>query len=386
MAVVRNRRIVFRKDVVPGAPPGTVRAPSGAAPPKLEAFVFDGESLTEHHPLNASEAFGLCRPGAVLWLDVSGLGDAEILEGFRDEFGLPGLALEDVGSTGQRPKFEDYHGVLFVIARMIRCPERPLFKGHIEDEQVAFFIGENFVVTFQEQGGDSFDPVRDRLRRGRPSMRNGGPGYLFVALLDAIVDGYFPVIEVVSERLEALEVRVIHETSNLLLEEVYSVRREILALRRAFWPLRDVTNGLLRDLHERIPEATRHNLRDVGDHVVQAVDVIETYRELAASLVDVHLSMVSQRTNEVVRVLTVVTTVFIPLSFLAGVYGMNFDHQPELHWQAGYGLFWGACALVVSGLLYVFFRLGWLAPPQVRDTDRERQSEPDLARDHSRES
>ncbi|MEZ6017966.1 MAG: magnesium/cobalt transporter CorA [Planctomycetota bacterium] len=352
--------------------------PEDAAPPRVEVFRYLGPELEVRRVKDASEAraFTLAATASTdsaadsssptLWVDVEGIGDAPLIEGFRDAFGLHGLALEDVGNVGQRPKYEDYDGVLFVVARMFVVEE-----GHVLDEQVAFFVGEDFVITFQEQGGDSFQPVRERLRKGRLALRNGGPGYLFVALLDAIVDGYYPVLEVLSERLEALELRVIHDTSPDLLENVYRVRREILALRRAFWPLREVTMGLLRDPHPRVPEAALHHLRDVGDHVVQAVDVVETYRELAASLVDVHLSMVGQRTNEVMRVLTVITAVFIPLSFLAAVYGMNFDDMPELHWRHGYALFWFLCGAVAVGLLVAFQRLGWLRRPEAR-TPRHR--------------
>jgi magnesium transporter len=370
---MKRRRLVYRSNVQPGAPPGTVRAPEGAARPRIEAFSFDVERLEVLDIADAAEARALVRPGATLWVDVSGLGDAGLLEGFRAAFGLHGLALEDVGNIGQRPKQEDYDGVLFVVARMIRCGT----DHDVHDEQVAFFVGDGFVVTFQEHGGDSFDPVRERLRRGRAVLRGGGPGYLFVALLDAIVDGYYPVLEVVSERLESLESRAIRDASPEVLEEVYSVRRDLLALRRAFWPLREVLGSLQRDPHPTIPETARHNLRDVGDHVVQAVDVIETYRELAASLVDVHLSMVGQRTNDVMRVLTVVTAVFIPLSFLAAVYGMNFDHMPELRWRFGYGVFWFVCGSVAAALLLVFRGLGWLRRPR---TPRVR---PDNVRNHS---
>lgn len=357
MSAIRRRRIVYRRGAL-GAAPGTVRVPDDATPPTIEVFAYGAEDLEVRRVRDAAEARAMLRPGVTVWVDVSGLGDAALVEGFRDAFGLHGLALEDVGNTGQRPKSEDYDGVLFVVARMIRCA-----AGDVHDEQVSFFVGDGFVVTFQEHGGDSFDPVRERLHKGRASLRAGGPGYLFVALLDAIVDGYYPVLEVLSERLEAIEAKVIHDPSPTLLEDVYSARRDILALRRAFWPLREVTTGMLRDPHARVPEAALHNLRDVGDHVVQAVDVIETYRELAASLVDVHLSMVGQRTNDVMRVLTVITAVFIPLSFLAAVYGMNFDVLPELHWRFGYALFWFVCGVVAAVQMIAFYRLGWLRRP-----------------------
>jgi magnesium transporter len=365
MSTLHRRRLVYRHGTHPGTAPGTVRAPEGSPPPHIEVFAYDGESLDVRVVRDAHEARAMMVPGTpgaaprTLWIDVSGLGDAAIVEGFKDTFGLHGLALEDVGNLGQRAKHEDYDGTLFVLARMIRCA-----NDDVHDEQIGFFLGEGFLITFQEHGGDSFDPVRERVRKGRPTLRAGGPGYLFVSLLDAIVDGYFPVLEVLSERLEALESRVIHDASPVLLEDVYSARRDILSLRHAFWPLREVTSGLLRDPHPRIPESALHHLRDVGDHVVQAVDVVETYRELASSLVDVHLSMVGQRTNEVMRVLTVVTAVFIPLSFFAAVYGMNFDVMPELRWRYGYLVFWIICGLVALTLLVMFHRLGWLRRPK----------------------
>ena len=358
MSALRRQHVVFRRGVQPGSPPGTVRAPRGAPQPAIDAPVYAGTHLAVHRVHSAAEARALERPGSTLWIDVSGLGDAPIIEGFKAAFGLHGLALEDVGNLGQRPKFEDYEGALFVLARMIRCD-----ADEVHDEQVGFFLGDTWLITFQEHGGDSFEPVRERLRGGRALLRGGGPGYLFVALLDAIVDGYFPVLERFSARLEQLEERVLADATPALLEDVYAVRRDILALRRAFWPLREITSGLQREPHERIPDSARHNLRDVGDHVVQAVDVVETFRELASSLVDVHLSMVGQRTNEIMRVLTVITAIFIPLSFLAAVYGMNFDVLPELRWRYGYLLFWLVCFAVGGGMCWAFARMGWLGLP-----------------------
>jgi magnesium transporter len=244
--------------------------------------------------------------------------------------------------------------------------------GDAEWEQFGLFVGRaaesspggsDFVITFQETPGDCLEPLRERLRQGRAALREGGAGYLACMLVDAVVDGYFPVLEAYGERLDALETAVLTRPSRDTLRTIYKLKHELMGIRRAVWPLRDTLSQLLRDRSPLLGDTVLPYLRDTTDHSIQLVDVIETYRELAASFVDVYLSSLANRTNEAMRVLTVIATIFIPLTFLAGVYGMNFDTMPELRWTYGYLAFWIVSLLLAGSLLLAFHRLGWLKRP-----------------------
>ena len=277
-----------------------------------------------------------------------------------EAFGLHRLALEDVLNVHQRPKIESYADHLFVVARMAE------WCGHLETEQLGLFIGEDFVVTFQERPGDDFGPVRERLRGARGLLRKSGPDYLAYALLDAIVDRYFPVLEGYGERIEELEDEVLETPHPEDLRAVHAIRRDLLTLRRAVWPLRDALASLQREPHPLIAKETRLYLGDLYDHTVQVIDFVETHREITASLVEMHLASISNRLNEVMRVLTIIATIFIPLTFVVGVYGMNFDpdsspwNMPELRWRYGYPAVLVAMLAIVAGLLGWFRWRGWI--------------------------
>lgn len=294
----------------------------------------------------------------VLWLNVDGLGDAETIAEIGRLFDLHPLALEDVLNVHQRPKDESYGTYHFVVAQMVMA------NDGLESEQISLFFGTHFVLTFQQRAGDCFDPVRERIRKSQGRVRGNGADYLAYALLDAIVDAYFPVLEELGERMEALEDRVVAEPERRVIGEIHAAKRDLLTLRRAVWPLRDALNSLLRDT-SLLSEETRLYLRDGYDHAVRILDVVETDREIASGLLDVYLSSVSNRMNEVMKVLTIIATVFIPLSFIAGVYGMNFNpdvspwNMPELNWRYGYPFAVGAMAAVGIGLLVYCWRKGW---------------------------
>ena len=236
-------------------------------------------------------------------------------------------------------------------------------------EQFSLFLGPNFVLTFDEQPGDCFDPVRERVRRKHGRVREAGADYLAYALLDTIVDCYFPLLERYGEQLEDLEETIISQPNHTVVAAIHDIKRDLLSLRRAIWPQRETFNTLLRDKTPLLTDETRLHLRDCYDHTVQLIDLIETYRELGADLMDIYLSSVSNRTNETMRVLTVIATIFIPLTFIAGVYGMNFNagtspwNMPELGWYWGYPLVLGLMAMVAAGQLFFFWRKGWLALP-----------------------
>lgn len=345
----------------PGSRPGTLIADPAAPKPVLRVMAYgrDGgvvereiqgvDELREFHPKHD-----------VTWVDVQGLGDAALIERLGEVFGLHRLWLEDVLSTRQRPKVEHLGDVRYIVVRVREG------EGDLETDQISIFMGPRFVVTFQERYGDCFDTVRDRIRGGKSNLRTHGPSYLAYALLDAVVDHYFPVLERLGERLDALEDELIASPASSCLADIHAIRRQLLTLRRAIWPLREALHHLLRDGDTAFSAETRLYLNDCYDHTVQIMDLVENYREIASGLIDVYLSSVSNRMNEVMKVLTVISTIFIPLTFVAGVYGMNFDpdagpwSMPELRWPLGYV----ACLALMAGigiaLTAWFWRKGWI--------------------------
>jgi magnesium transporter len=294
---------------------------------------------------------------SVTWVDVQGLGDRSVLEELASIFGVHRLALADVVNTPQRPKLETFDNHLFMITRMAMLTK----SLDLQAEQVSLFLGRNFVLTFQETYGDCLDPVRERIRGGIGIVRNSGPDYLAYAILDAIVDQYFPVVEALGERIEALEDEVVTRPRPATLQHIYAMKRELLTVRRGIWPQRDIFNSLLRDESGHIGREVHVYLRDCYDHTVQLMDMVETLRELTSGLLDVYLSSIANRTNDIMKVLTVIASIFIPLTFIVGVYGMNFEVMPEIRWQYGYLAVWIVMILVAAGLLLTFARKGWLS-------------------------
>lgn len=360
-----NKRIFRRQRAPAGSTPGTlVAAPDGVAP-TIHAIRYSAGELSEHDPQDAAEAQALVAPGHITWIDIVGLGDPTLIAAFGEQFDLHRLALSDVANTGQRPKIDDYGDIIYAAIRMVTFDP----EGLIHWEQVSLFLGSNFVITFQERRGDCLDPLRRRLRGATKMLRTCGSDYLATQVLDSIVDGYFPVLEAYGDRLEELEERVIERPDSDVLGDIYRAKRELVSFRRAVWPLREALSQLSREGHDLVSTESLPYVRDITDHVMQVVDVQESYRELAGSFVDVYLSGVSNRTNEVMKVLTVISTIFIPLTFVAGVYGMNFDpsvrgNMPELRVPFGYPAFWAFSIIVAGMLLLLFRRLGWLGKPK----------------------
>jgi len=355
------RRIFHRQLAPAGSSPGTLVVTPGSAKPTFHAIRYSATEVTEYDPATVSEARDLMLPGHVVWLDIVGLGDPDMVESLGSLFQLHRLSLSDVMNTGQRPKIDDYGEVLYGALRMVTMDQ----EGLIHWEQVSVFVGEGFVITLQEHPGDCFDPVRQRIRSAKRVIRNSGSDYLAIQVIDAIVDGYLPVLEDYGERMESIEELVIDQPGPDVLTDIYQAKRELVHFRRAVWPLRDSLSQLSREGHPLISAESLPYLRDITDHVMQVVDVQESYRELAGSFVDVYLSGVSNRTNEVMKVLTVISTIFIPLTFVAGVYGMNFDpsvrgNMPELRIPYSYVAFWIFTIIVAGSLLVLFRRLGWL--------------------------
>ncbi|RLS56105.1 MAG: magnesium and cobalt transport protein CorA [Planctomycetota bacterium] len=330
------------------------------APVRVTTMRYCTESLIERDLTSPSELAGLRQPGTTLWINVDGVGEPHWLQSIGETFGLHTLALEDAVHVHQRAKVEEYGDHLFIVVRMVAASDR------LSTEQVSLFLGPDFVITVQElPGGDCLDSVRQRLRTNSGRLRRGGADYLVYALIDAVIDSYFPVLERYGEDLDALDATA-DGSSPEVLDRLHVIRQELLQMRRAAWPHRDALNELLRYETNLIAEGTRVFFRDCYDHSIQIIDVLETQREMCADMRDLVLTMVGQRTNDIMRVLTIMSTIFIPLSFIAGVYGMNFDTQqspynmPELAWKYGYLFSLGIMALTAGGLLVFFYRKGWL--------------------------
>ena len=347
-----------------GSAPGTLTPDPKAKPPRIRVIAYGPESITEHPLREPDQIAELMGRSPVTWIDVDGLGDARIVGRIGELIGLHKLSLADVVHVNQRPKLEDYGNYLFLVARM-PCGEAD--NGALATEQVSICLGPNFVVTFQERQipGDCFDPVRDRLRRAIGRIRRSGADHLAYALLDAVIDAYFPVVEEIGERIDTLEEAVLGVPTPEVLQQIHRVRRDLIAVRRAAWPLREAVNTLLRDPSPLVADETRVYLRDCHDHTIQIIDLVESYRDLESALMDVYLSMVSYRLNEIMKVLTIIATIFIPLTFIVGLYGMNFDtsspwNMPELGWRYGYPAVLLVMAVIAGGMLVFFRRRGWL--------------------------
>lgn len=307
--------------------------------------------------------------GSVTWLNVDGLSDPSVIAEIGQRFGFHALALEDVINVHQRAKVEPYGDHLFIVARTVS-----LTAEHLESEQISIFLGKGYLVTFQQRPGDCFDSVRDRISTSRGLIRESGADYLAYALIDAIIDSYYPVVEQFADLLDHLEEEVSHRQSPAITERIHGVRNDLLLIRRNVRPHRDALNELVRDKHPLFAEETYIFLRDCSDHVVQLIDMLEVYREICADLRDYYLSLVSNRLNDVMKVLTIIATIFIPLSFITGLYGMNFNtalpgNMPELNWPYGYVAALAVMATVAAGMVLYFWRQGWIGsnrpPPQV---------------------
>ncbi len=344
-----------------GAAPGIVTSPPGAHASVVRMMAFDEDRLVECDGSDPEVVRREVERGRVVWIDIVGLGSAELIASIGRIFDLHPLALEDAMHTHQRPKVEEYPFGHFL---SIRVPQS-VASSPLDLEQISIFFGPKFVVTVQEDERDCFEPVRERIRKARGSVRRLGSDYLAYALIDAGVDAFFPHVEAYGERLELLEDRILMGAEPDQVAELHAIKRDMLAIRRAVWPFREEVNALVREEHPNIAAETRLYLRDVYDHTFQLVELLEAHRDIAAGLLDVYLTSVSNRMNEVMKVLTIIATIFIPLSFIAGVYGMNFDtrsplNMPELRWRYGYFFALGLMAALAVGMLAFFRKKRWL--------------------------
>ena len=342
----------MRSRIRPGAPPGSLHIEPEAPPPVLHVLAFGPQGVDERREVPVAHLADLRRPERKLWVAVEGHGDEAVILALAEAFDLHRLALEDVVNGGQRPKAEAYGGTLFVV---VRAPGPEVGTS----EQISLFQGADWVLTFHEGSTECLEPVRERIRGGSGRLLSLGTDYLTYAILDAVIDSYFPVLDAMHERLEGLEQEVFEHPEGEMLARLHGLRHELAEVRRTLWPHRDALASLQREPETMITAETQLFLRDAQDHAVRLVEMADGLREGAAELMNTHLTLASHRMNAVMKLLTIIATIFIPLSFIAGVYGMNFDRMPELHWDHGYFMTLGLMGAVGALLLVYFWRRGW---------------------------
>lgn len=350
---------IRRRSEKAGLPPGTL-VHTGERPPEktvITLFEYGPDFFQERKPANLEECFRPQPLHTIRWMNIDGLANVGTVEGIGRQCGIHPLILEDILSTGQRPKFDDSTSHLFVVFRMLQYLDD---SQTIQSEQVSILLGSGYVISFQESEGDVFDPIREQIRTGRGRVRNTGADYLLYRLMDAVVDGYFLILEKLGERVEALEQEVIEEPTEETLNRIYALKRELIYLRKSVWPLREVISQIEKTASPLITEPTEPYFRDVYDHTIQVMDSVDTFRDTVSGLLDIYLTSLSNRMNAIMKVLTIITTIFIPLTFISGIYGMNFRHMPELEWRWGYPAVLCSMGAIFLGMLYFFKKNKWM--------------------------
>jgi magnesium transporter len=318
---------------------------------------YDESQIQEKDAATVGECLPFKEKPTVTWINVSGIHDVTVIEEFGKAFNIHPLLLEDIVHSDQRPKLEDYDDYLFLVLRMLRYDEA---KEELQSEQVSLILGPNFVITFQEREGDVFDAVRARIRNGKGKIRKMGCDYLTYALIDSVVDNYFLVFEKYGEKIEVLQEEVLSKPTPETLQVIQRTKRDMIFLRKSVWPLREAINALQRGESSLVTDNVNIYLRDVHDHTIQVIDTIETFRDIISGTLDVYLSSVSNKMNEVMKVLTIIATIFMPMTFIAGIYGMNFKYMPELEWHWAYPVIWAVIIVLGVLMLMGFKRKKWL--------------------------
>jgi len=341
-----------------GAPPGSLEytGVERSEPVALTLIDWKDDHFEEIHGIDSSWKDRVPSADFNSWLDVSGVHDVAIIEEIGAHLGLHPLIMEDIIHPNQRPKFEPFDDQLYIVVRMLHTTE----EGSVQEEQISIVLAKNFIVSFQQDPGDVFDPVRERLRQGKGVIRKQGPDYLAYALIDLIVDYYFVLLEKIGNDVQDLEMEVMDDPSKDTIHAIRAAKQTIISYRKDIWPVRELVSAMTRDEGGLIKKRTTTYLRDVYDHAIQVIDLMETYRDQLSGLTDLYLSSLSQRMNEVMQVLTIIGSIFIPLTFIAGIYGMNFAVMPELKWKYGYPAAWVVMILTAVGLLFYFKKRKWL--------------------------
>jgi len=353
-------KLVKKRSKKTGLPPGTLIHIGDKKTENVEITLinYDEAQYQEREIKKIEECFPFGDKPVVTWLNINGVHDVEIMEKIGEYVGLHPLLLEDIMNTDQRPKIEDFGDYIFITLKMLYCCNEK--KNEIEIEQVSLILGLNFVISFQERKGDVFNSIRERIKRGKGKMRKSGADYLAYTLIDAIVDNYFVILEGTGEKIEEMEEKLIVNPTPNTLQGIHNLKRDMIFLRKSVWPLREVVSGLERTESSLIEESTGIYLRDVYDHSIQVIDTIETFRDMISGMLDIYLSSISNKMNEVMKLLTIIATIFIPLTFIAGVYGMNFVYMPELQLRWGYFATLFIMAVVTIIMLIYFRKKKWL--------------------------
>jgi magnesium transporter len=350
---------LFRKtSKKPGLPPGTLIYTGDKTDEKVSISLidYDEKQFQEKEVESIEECFPFKDTPTVTWINIDGVHDVNLIEKLGNHFDLHPLIMEDIVNTQHRPKMEDSGGYIFIVLRMLSYDDK---AGEIKSEQISLVLGSNFVISFQESCGDVFEPVRDRIRKGKGRIRKMGADYLTYALLDAIIDNYFVVLERLGEIIEDTEDDLVRQPTSNTLQAIHSLKREAITLRKSVWPLREVISDMTRSETPLIQDSVNIYLRDIYDHIIQVIDTIESFRDMVAGMLDIYLSSLSNRMNEVMKVLTIFASIFIPLTFITGIYGMNFAFMPELGWRWGYPAVLILMALAAAAMLIYFRRKKW---------------------------
>lgn len=354
MPKFRKRRILKA-----GLPPGTLVhvGERKTETVKITVIDYDESNFESKQITKVEECYPFKDKQTITWVNVDGIHDVEVIEKIGKNYGIHPLLLEDILNTEQRPKIEDFDDYLFLVLKMLSFSEE---QKEIQTEQVSIVLGPNYVISFQEHEGDVFDPVRDRIRNAKGRIRKMGADYLAYALLDSVVDSYFVILEKIGDKIEGVEEDLISNPDEGTLQTIHFLKREMIFLRRSVWPLREVISGMSRKDSSLVRESTDIFLRDVYDHTIQVIDTIENFRDMVSGMLDIYLSSISNRMNEVMKILTIFAAIFIPLTFIAGIYGMNFSYMPELAWKWGY---FAVLALMVGigiSMVFYFRKKHWL--------------------------
>lgn len=347
-------RFIKRASKKAGLPPGALIhiGERKAEKVRITLIDYDAKQLHETEAKNIEECFAFEEKSSVTWINIDGIHRIDLIEKIGERFSIHPLTLEDILNTGQRPKAEDFEDYLYVVLKMLYYDAK---NDGIKAEQISFILSARLLISFQEIEGDIFPALRERIRKGKGRIRKSGSDYLLYALVDAIVDHYFLVLETFGDRIESMEEELITNPSPEALKNIHDMKREIILLRKLVWPLRDILNNLIRMESPLIKESTVVFLRDVHDHIIQVIDSVESFRDILSGMLDVYLSTVSYKMNQVMKLLTIIATIFIPITFVAGIYGMNFKNMPELEWRWGY---FGVMMLMggVAGVMLFYFR------------------------------
>jgi magnesium transporter len=352
-------RFIKKPAHAPGTSPGTlVPAPEKkSAKSRITLIAYDQDHYLKKEIESIEEALPLKDSPSVTWINIDGLHDIALIESIGRQFGIHPLTQEDIVNLGQRPKAEDFDDYIYIVFKMLSYRDG---TDQIESEQVSLILGSNFLISFQEVPGDVMAPVRERIEKGKGRIRKAGCGYLAYALIDSVVDHYFLVLEAFGEKIEALEAELLSDPTPNSLQHLYAMKRDVIFFRKQVWPIREMLNRIVKEESPLIDKSVDVFISDVYDHTIQIIDTIESFRDLMAGLLDIYLSTISNRMNAIMKMLTIMATIFIPLTFIAGIYGMNFDYMPELKWHWAYPTLWAIFISIFVGMLAWFKHKKWL--------------------------